>query len=699
MNLEKLLNPKVIALVGASEKEGFGGDTCRNILAYGNPEHTYFINPKRDEVFGRKCWLSLESLPEDIDQVIICTPKSTVNDLLRQAAAKGAKSAVVYASGYGEIGTAEGRAAEAELTEVCRELDMAIMGPNCGGFINYVDSVYSFAFVFAERDRRGSVGFISQSGQLCLSAMDSPNFKMSYAISAGNNAVVKMEDYLEYLVEDSRTKVVAMFLEGVPRPAKLAACFKRAAEIGKPIVVFKVGRSEKGGQLAASHTGSLAGADKVYDAIFEKFGVIRVNDFQELMSASLTLATWPELPKGDGVSCMNLSGGETGISADVGQQAGLRFPDFTPETLASLKEQLPGYATPNNPLDMTASLSYETEKYARALKTVMDDPNVDLILIGYTLLYEVADPAIHYMAAGMEQVLKGPGPHKPIAMLPYAENTRNPEYQEKLSGLGIPILPPPVYGLPVIKYATDFIGYHPGERTLELAIPTAPPASGRRALSEFDSMKLLREYGIPTPQGGLAATAEEAAETAAQCGGPVVLKVASADILHKTDAGGVKLNLNSPEEVKKAFEEIMASARRYNPEAVIDGVFVQEMLKPGLEVIVGVNNDPQFGPMVLCGLGGVFVEIFKDTALYPAPLNENEARLMLKRLKAWPMFNGYRGRPPLDVEALVRTITAVGRLASEKRDTLKELDINPLFVYEAGQGLYAADALVVLGEG
>ena len=216
---------------------------------------------------------------------------------------------------------------------------------------------------------------------------------------------------------------------------------------------------------------------------------------------------------------MNLSGGETGISADVGQQAGIRYPDFTPETLASLKEQLPGYATPNNPLDMTASLSYETEKYARALKTVMDDPNIDLVLIGYTLLEEVADPAIHYMAAGMEQVLKGPGPHKPIAMLPYAENTRNPEYQEKLSALGIPILPPPVYGLPVIKYAVDFVGYRPEDRTLDLAIPTKLPSPGRQALSEFDSMKLLREYGIPTPKGGLASTAEEAVAAAAQGGG------------------------------------------------------------------------------------------------------------------------------------------------------------------------------------
>ena len=698
MNLNKLLNPKKIAIVGASEKEGFGGDTCRNLLKYGKAEDIYPINPKREEVFGHKCWPSISALPENIDQVIICTPKSTVNDLLREAAAKGAKSAVLYASGYGETGKPEDKADEIELQAVCRELDMALMGPNCAGFVNYVDDIYSFAFIFEERNRKGGVGMISQSGQLCLTAMDSPNMKMSYSISAGNSSVVTLEDYLEFLLEDSRTKVVAMHVEGVKQPEKLVRGLKRAAELRKPVVVFKVGRSEKGSLTAASHTGSLSGADAVFDAVFDKFGVIRVNDLQELLSTSLTLATWPEMPKKPTVAVMNLSGGETGICADVGDQAGVVYPDFEPATTAALKNMLPGYATVNNPLDMTATLSYDVDKYAGALQTVMDDPNIGMVVVGYTLLLDIADPAIHYMAPGIEKVLSGPGPKKPVAMMPFIENTRNYEYQERLSKAGVPILPPPVYAMSVLKQVSDYAAYDPSERTLALATPSKKLGERRRTLSEFESMKMLREFGIDTPKGGLAATADEAAKLAKDIGGPVVLKVASADIPHKTDAGGVKLRLEGEAAVKKAFDEIMTNCRAYKPEAEIDGVFVQEMLSPGMEVILGVNNDPQFGPMVLCGLGGVFVEIFKDTSLYPAPLNEGEARRMIRRLKAWPMFTGYRGQKPLDVEALARTIVAVGNLAAEHRDRLKELDINPLFVYPEGGGVRAADALVVLTE-
>ena len=698
MNLEKLLNPKKIALVGANEKDSFGGNTARNLVRYGNPDDVYFVNPGRAEALGWKCWPSISALPENIDQVIIATPLATVPGLIREAAAKGAQSVVLFASGYSETGTPEGRAAEDELKELCRELGLSLMGPNCAGFINYIDGIYSFSFIFEERDRRGGVGMVSQSGQIALTAMDSPNMKMSYAISAGNNSVTTMEDYLDFLVDDPKTKVVAMFLEGVTQPEKMVAALARAAQKRKPVVIFKVGKSAKGAAAAASHTGSLSGADAAFDAVFEKFGVIRTGDLQELLTASLTLATWPELPRGDRVAVMNLSGGETGICADVGHEFGVNFPDFTPETMARLRQMLPGYATPNNPLDMTASLSYDADKYGEAFRTVMDDPNIDVVVIGYTMLLEIADPAIHYMAEGIEKVLKGPGEKKPAAMLPFIENSRNPEYQEKLSAAGVPIFPPPVYGFKTLKQLTDFAAYDPAERSLSLARPTRPLGAKKVTLSEFESMKLLREFGIATPKGGVAVTGAEAAELAAAIGGPVALKVASADIPHKTDAGGVRLGLEGAAAVAEAFETIMKNSRAYKPEAKIDGVFVQEMLRPGLEMILGVNNDAQFGPMVLCGLGGVFVEIFKDTALYPAPLNEREALKMLRKLKAWPMFTGYRGQKPLDTAALTQTIAAVARLAVENKDRLVELDINPLFVYPEGEGVRAADALVVLTE-
>jgi acetyltransferase len=285
-----------------------------------------------------------------------------------------------------------------------------------------------------------------------------------------------------------------------------------------------------------------------------------------------------------------------------------------------------------------------------------------------------------------------------MAMLPFVENTRNPEYLDKLTELGVPILPPPVYAFKILEYLKKFIEYDPAAHTLEAAVPTGEKASGGRTLSEYESMKLLGEYGIPLPQGEVAQSAERAAEIADGLGYPVVLKVASADIAHKSDMGGVMLHLKDSGSVRNAFDEIMGKARKNSPQAKVDGVFVQKMLKPGLEVIIGVNNDPQFGPCVLCGLGGVFVEVFKDTALMPAPVSEAEARGMLESLKSMPLLSGCRGQKPKDVDALAKTIANVSEFAARHRDNLRELDLNPVFVYEQGQGVCAADALLILSE-
>lgn len=698
MDLKKLLAPQVIAVVGASEKEGFGGDTCRNVMSYADTDRVYFINPKRDAVFGKKCWPSLEALPEDIDLVVVCTPQKTVEDILRQASARGAGGAVVYASGYSEVGTEEGREADRRLRALCAELDMALMGPNCAGFMNYVDKVSAFAFISAERDRSGSVGIISQSGQLCLSLMDNPSMRFSYSISAGNCSVVSMEDYLLYLVDDEPTKVIGLYLEGVTQPVKLAEGLRAAALKRKPVVVLKTGRSEKGSRVAASHTGSLSGADRMYDAIFQKFGVIRVKDVEELLATTQLFATLPCLPTRPGFASVNLSGGETGICADMGDMEGIEYPDFQPETLERLRALLPSYASPANPLDTTATISYDEDVYADVLRAVMDDPSVGMVIVGYTLLHEIADPCIHYMARGIEKVM-AEDKRKPVAMLPFLENSRNPEYLDRLAAAGVPVLPPPVYGFAALRYLKEFISYRPEEHTLELAIPAASaPERGRRTLSEYDSGAILREYGIPTPEGGIAASADEAVAIAGRVGYPLAMKIASADIPHKSDMGGVVLHVSSADEARAAFTRIMDNASAHAPAAKVDGVFVQKMLQPGLEVIIGVDNDPQFGPAVLVGLGGVFVEIFRDTALLPAPFARDEAARMLESLKAIPLFKGYRGKAPLDMEALADMIANVARLAADRRDTIAELDINPVFVYERGQGVCAADALAVVRE-
>lgn len=696
MNLTKLLKPQSVAVIGASEKEGFGGDVCRNVLSYvEDRSRVYFIHPKRESVFGVRCYPCVSDVPDTVDLMVICTSQKTVIPLLKEGAAKGCGGAVVFASGYGEIGTEEGRQREAELIAAAKELDIAVMGPNCAGFVNYIDNVQAFAFISEKRDRKGSVGVVSQSGQLCLSLMDCPGMRFSYNISAGNGKIVQMEDYMEFLVDDEHTKVVSVYIEGVKNAEKFAAVLRKAAEEKKPVVVLKAGRSAKGGAIAASHTGSLSGSDASFDAVLKKFGAIRVDDLEELMAMSLMLSTLKKLPEKAAFASMNLSGGETGICADVGSLNGIDYPDFTEETLKSLKEQLPSYASPNNPLDMTASLSYDADLYAGALRTVMDDPNIGMVLIGYTLLLDIADPAIHYMYQGIEKVVREKGDAcKPIAMIPFAENTRNTEYQEKLFKIGVPILPPPVYAFKLLRHLADFISYQKDRRTLELAVGK-PVGTESYALSEHDSKMELAKYGVAVPREVIAASEEEAAAFAADMDQPLAMKIESADILHKSDVGGVKLNIRGAEEARNAYREIMENVTSRRPDAKINGILMVPMLKSGVEMIVGVNNDPQFGPMLMVGMGGIFVEVFKDVALYPAPIQEAEAMEMLRSLKSFKLLNGYRGNAKCDIEALCRTLVGIGRFASENRNTLKELDINPLFVYPEGEGVGVADALVV----
>lgn len=696
MNLNKLLKPTSVAVIGASEKEGFGGDVCRNILSYvEDRSHVYFIHPKRDSVFGVPCYKSISDVPENVDLMVICTSQKTVIPLLQEGAKKGVGGAVVFASGYGEVGTAEGKQNEAELIAAAKELDIAVMGPNCAGFVNYIDNVQAFAFISAKRDRKGSVGVVSQSGQLCLSMMDDPGMRFSYNISAGNGKIVQMEDYMDFLVDDEDTKVVSIYIEGVKNADKFAAVLKKAAEKRKPVVILKAGRSAKGGAIAASHTGSLSGSDASFDAVLKKFGAIRVDDLEELIAMSLMLSTMKRMPEKATFASMNLSGGETGICADVGSLNGIEYPDFTEETLKKLKEQLPSYASPNNPLDMTASLSYDADLYAGALRTVMDDPNIGMVLIGYTLLLEIADPCIHYMYKGIEKVVQEKGGNcKPIAMIPFAENTRNPEYQEKLFQIGVPVLPPPVYAFKLLRHLADFIAYEPETKTLELAVGH-PKSEETQALSEHESKQELKVYGVPVPDEVIVTSKEEAAQFAKNHPGPLVMKVESADILHKSDVGGVKLNVCGPEAAEKAYEEIMESVTAKRPDAHINGILTVPMLDAGVEIIIGVNNDPQFGPMIMVGMGGVFVEVFKDVALYPAPLKEEDALEMLKSLKSFKLLNGYRGTEKCDIKALCQTIVAISNYAQANKDVLKELDINPLFVYPEGKGVGVADALIV----
>lgn len=700
MNINSLFKPKTVAVIGASDKPGFSGSTCKNLLDSNLGEKLYFVNPNRSEVMGKKCYPSISDIPEDVEMIVVCTPQHTVNSILEEAAAKGTKAAVVYASGYNETG-AEGFQAEKDLIETAKKHNIAVCGPNCAGFVNTVDRVLSFGLSLDQLNKDGgNVGLIAQSGQVCLQLMNAPNIGYSYVVSSGNNSVLGIVDYLDFLVDDEDTDVISLYLEGVKDPKKFTEVLAKAAKKRKPIIVLKVGASDKGSQIAAAHTGSFAGSDEAFNAIFEKFGVIRVSDMEQLLATTTLFSKLPEYPKNSGYSISNLSGGETAVYADLASFNGIDVPELSEETKSKLKEILPSYATPNNPLDMTATVAYDPEAYRNTLRALMADPNIGMVVLGLNLPEKVTpeNQFVHNsLCNGIMDVMKE-GFGKPIVGVPSLSGSHDKELVAKYDSVSVPILPSPQYGFTAFKQLNKFLEYNPDNMTLEVAFSKEDKKDSSDKLitmSEHESKKLLKKYGVPVTQEYLAKSEDEAIEAANEIGYPLVLKIDSRDIPHKTDIGGVKLDIKNEAELLDAYRSILENVKLHKPDAEVNGVNIQEMLPKGMEVIVGVSVDKQFGPMVLVGLGGVFVEVFKDVKLYSAPLKKQEALEMIETLKASILFKGYRGGEELDVEALAELIVSVGDLAVDQIDEIRELDLNPVIVYPKGQGVKAADALVV----
>ena len=698
MDLDKLLRPRKIAIVGASEKETMAGFVTRLSLGlpHGRGNDYYFVSTSNPEVFGRSCYKKLADLPEPVDLAVFCTPKQTVAGLLEEAAQKGAGAAVVFAGGYGETGKPEDQKLEEELKELAERLDIAVMGPNCAGFVNYVDSAAAFGFLCKAYEEPGQIGLISQSGQICMAMMESPKINLSHVISCGNGSIVTAEEYLDFLVEDPSTKVIAVYLEGIHNPEKFALTLKKAALAGKPIVILKAGRSRQGQRAAASHTGNLSGSDQNVEALFKKFGVIRADDLEEMLSICDALVTWKTLPVGDGVAFVNISGGETTISADAASLHHLSMPDFDDDLRARLRAALPDFATAQNPMDLTGGSDGET--FYQVADIVLGSPDISILVTSLQITEEISDITIHDFFEGLLKYAQN-GNGKPMAIVPLIESGRDLDIARKARAAGIALLPPPHYGYRVIKKIMDYSAFQRDRpaRTLEFAFGGSSPGQ-RRALSERESKDLFKAYGINCVPELLATSADQAAEAAEKFGYPLVLKIESPDIPHKSDIGGVALNIGDEKALRESYDRIMRNARAAAPEGRLNGILIQPMLPPGFEVIVGVNNDPQCGPIVLVGAGGVMTEVLADVALYPAPFTRHEARGMIASLKSHKLFGGYRGGPPLDVEALAEALAAVAKLAVDHRETLAEMDINPLIVYPRGEGVTAVDGLIIMKE-
>ena len=697
-SIHRMLNPASIAVVGATPRLQYGGRFLNSVLRSAEGVRVYPVNPRYDEVMGVKCYPSLSDLPEAPDLVGIIVPYHQVLDVLKECARCGAGSAIVISAGFAERDVEERSDLQREVGDFARESGVRVCGPNCLGVANMRTGIWATASSLASEGMSGPIGLVSQSGASAFGpflarALDK-GIGYSYIVSTGNEADLGSVDFIQYLVDDPHTRVIACFVEGFKDGRKLLEVGRAAREQGKPIVMIKVGRSDLGAQAARSHTAALSGEDAVHDAVFRQLGIIRVDNYDELLEVSQLLAFSP-VPKSEGVSVVSHSGGISSLTADGFGQLGLSLPALSPTTEDGLNEVLKGFGWAANPADVTGQAN--SDNFPRILDLMSADPEMGTIVVASA----GADSQAQQIVDFRDRV------RKPIAFL-WTGSQSATDGLDLLKSSNVPVFYQPES---VARGVGALLEYH-RRRDLGLkeGAPTTPSPSseqrrevqrlsslGSRNLTEHETKQVLSTWGISVTRERRAETPEEAVKAAEELGYPVVLKVDSPDILHKTEGGLVKLGLGDEGELREAYEMIMSSARAGHPSAPVSGVLVQEMVSGGTEIIVGVSRDPQFGPVLLLGMGGVLVEVYGDVSLRVCPITREDAREMLLELRGARVLEGYRGSAPGDTDALLDVLLKVSTLAVHLQDTIRELDINPLAVLPRGQGVKALDALAVLG--
>lgn len=699
--MDFFFNPRSIAIIGASANMSkLSGRPIAALLKKKYSGSIYPINPRYQDVAGLACYPSVEAVPGEIDLAVIAVPLEGTRDALRQCAEKGVKAAVVFTSGFAEVG-ADGKALQQEIASIARQSGMRILGPNCLGFIYFRNAVMaSFSDVMeVEFENPGTLAFATQSGAFgektfIQALQDGVDF--SAFISVGNEADLQFSDFISHLVQDKGTSLFGVYLEGAKDGLKFRQAAEAALRAGKPIMVKKVGKTGAGTRAAASHTGSLAGNDRIYDAFFRQMGIVRIEELRDF-TAFARVYQCGRMPKGRNAAILTDSGGPGVDMADQCEKFGLDVPELPLSTQEKIRAIIPFYGSARNPVDMTAAIMTDQDLYVKCLQAIFDDDAIDIVFApGVFMSY--TEPTL------IDETLKlYRATSKPLILYPVWDDP-SPQSQEMVARFQ-------KEGIPIIREASDaakavasLVRY--GEKRkafLEAGQGPDIPSDAKKkvhsilrsttGLTEYEAKRALAAYGIPVTREELAHSADEAAACAHRIGFPVALKVQSADIPHKTEAGGIMLALPAEAEVRKAYARVMDNARAHAPDAVISGVLVQEMLPEGLEVIVGVTRDPVFGPCLMCGLGGIFVEVLQDASFRVAPLAAGDAEEMIRELKAFPVFQGLRGKPAADINALIDVILKVSQLAVDFADEIEELDINPLMVYPTG--LCVADALIL----
>jgi acetyltransferase len=699
--LQAFFDPGSVAVIGASSNPTKLGHAVLNNLVEGGYAHqgvVYPINPKAEQILRLRAYPSVLDVPDPIDLAVIIVPHPHVSSVLRACGQKGIRAAIVISAGFREAGP-EGLERERELITIAREFGIRLIGPNCLGVIDtFTPLNASFA---AGAPPSGPMAFMSQSGALGAAILDwaqAGRLGLSKFVSLGNKADVDEIDLLRAWAEDEHTRVILIYSEELANGQEFIHAAREVAR-AKPIIAIKSGVTPSGARAVSSHTGSLAGSEQAYQAAFRQAGVLQANSLESLFDMALGLGYQPPL-QGDRIAIVTNAGGPGILAADALERAGLTLAHFQPGTIKILHEGLPETASTGNPVDVLGDAS--PDRYGFALETVSADPNVDGLL---AMLVPLAVLDVQGMASAVVSLANKT--QKPVLACFMGETLMSAGI-DMLRSHDVPNYPFPEPAANVFRAMADYrrIRTRPIPEFVEFEVDHAATrsvidnarAEGRVTIGDAEARTILESYGLGIPRSEVAETPERAIELAGQIGYPVVLKISSPDILHKTDVGGVKVGLRNAEEVRDAFELMTYRAQHYLPEAQLWGCLVQEMVPPGgLEVLVGMNRDPQFGPLVTFGLGGIYVEVLKDITSRIAPFSPNEAEAMLGEIRAHALLDGVRGRPQADKEALVDALLRVGQLVQDFPEIL-ELDINPLVVYAQGQGTFAIDMRLVVTE-
>ena len=696
LNLNQFFDPRAVAVVGAStDPTKLGYAVLFNVLEHGFTGDVYPINPKAGEVLGKKAYASVLDVPGPIDLAVIVVPSKYVAGVIEECGQKGVKGVITITAGFREVGP-QGMAMEKELISIVRRYGMRMIGPNCLGIIDtYAPLQASFALGMP---MQGGIAFMSQSGALCTSILDmalADDIGFSRFVSLGNKADLNEIDFLQVWGNDPNSKVITAYLEGITDGGRFIEIARQVSK-HTPVIAIKSGTTQAGSRAVSSHTGTLAGSERAYEAAFQQAGVLRAGSVQDLFDMAVAFARQP-LPVTDAVAVVTNAGGPGIMATDAIERAGLQLASLAVETQNKLRAGLPSAASVANPVDVLGDAM--ADRYALAVNAVADDPNVGAIIVVLTpqIMTQITETAQAVAEAyqrsgkpiltafmGKQTIGKGekilrahglanyPVPERAVNAL--AAMVRQKQWQER--------------PMPQIEHFDV-------DRDAVAQVFQQVKADGRLAIGDAEARAVQTAYGIPFPKSFLAKTAEEAAKAAEEIGFPVVMKITSPDILHKTDIGGVKLNLQSADEVRDTFDLMMYRAQRYQPTAEIWGCLVQQQVKGGKEILLGMNRDPQFGPLLVFGLGGIYVEVLKDVTFRVAPIDRRQAREMLSEIRGFPLLRGVRGEPPSDMDAIVDVLLRLSQLVTDFPEIV-EIDINPLMVFEQGKGALGIDMRLIL---